>query len=417
MAAKFFIMELIKNKYTVQGLDLVKIANDFGSPVYVYDAELIKSQYEKLVSSFPGVDLRLKYAMKALSNVSIVKYIKSLGAGLDAVSIQEATIGLSVGYDPKEIMFTPSGVDFSEIEEAIALGLTINIDNIAILEQFGNKYGSTLPVCLRLNPHIMAGGNNKISTGHIDSKFGISILQSRHLLRVLETYKIHVNGVHMHTGSDILDAEVFLKGAEILFDFARNFDTIEFLDFGSGFKVPYREGDIKVDLQDLGGKISKAFSEFQEEYGKPVQLWFEPGKFLVSEAGVLLVKTNVVKTTPATVFVGVDSGMNHLIRPMMYDAYHDIINISNTNGTKRVYTIVGYICETDTFGWDRQLNEVKEGDILALKNAGAYGYQMSSNYNSRFRPPEVLLINGEAKLIRERENMESLLQGQIELDF
>ena len=279
MAAKFFIMELIKNKYSIQGLDLVKIANDFGSPVYVYDAELIKSQYEKLVSSFPGVDLRVKYAMKALSNVSIVKYIKSLGAGLDAVSIQEATIGLSVGYDPKEIMFTPSGVDFSEIEDAIALGLTINIDNIAILEQFGNKYGSTLPVCLRLNPHIMAGGNNKISTGHIDSKFGISILQSRHLLRVLETYKIHVNGVHMHTGSDILDAEVFLKGAEILFDFARNFDTIEFLDFGSGFKVPYREGDIKVDLQDLGGKISKAFSEFQKEYGKPVQFGLNPGNF------------------------------------------------------------------------------------------------------------------------------------------
>jgi diaminopimelate decarboxylase len=410
-------MELKNSKYTIQGLDLVKIANDFGSPVYVYDAEMIKHQYEILVNSFPGVDLRLKYAMKALSNISIIKYIKSLGVGLDAVSIQEANLGLSVGYDPKEIMFTPSGVDFSEIEEAIALGLTINIDNIAILEEFGNKYGSNLPVCLRLNPHIMAGGNNKISTGHIDSKFGISILQSRHLLRVIDTYRIHVNGIHMHTGSDILDAEVFLKGAEILFDFARNFKTIDFLDFGSGFKVPYRERDLKVDLQDLGGKISKAFKEFQKEYGKPVQLWFEPGKFLVSEAGVLLVKTNIVKTTPATVFVGVNSGMNHLIRPMMYDAYHDIINISNTNGTKRVYTIVGYICETDTFGWDRQLNEVKEGDILALRNAGAYGYQMASNYNSRFRPPEVLVINGEAKLIRERENMESLLRGQIELDI
>lgn len=410
-------MELKNSKYTIQGLDLVKITKEFGSPVYVYDAEKIKSQYERLVSSFPGVDLRIKYAMKALSNISIVKYLKSLGAGLDAVSIQEAQLGLQVGYEPKEIMFTPSGVDFSEIEEAIALGLTINIDNIAILEQFGNKYGSRLPVCLRLNPHIMAGGNHKISTGHIDSKFGISILQSRHLLRVIETCKIHVNGIHMHTGSDILDAEVFLKGADILFDFAKNLDTIEFLDFGSGFKVPYREGDIKVDLQDLGGKISKAFTEFQKEYGKPVQLWFEPGKYLVSEAGLLLVKTNVVKTTPATVFVGVDSGMNHLIRPMMYDAYHDIINISNTNGTKRVYTIVGYICETDTFGWDRQLHEVKEGDILAIKNAGAYGYQMSSNYNSRFRPPEVLVINGEAKLIRERENMESILRGQIELDY
>ena len=410
-------MELKNSKYTIQGLSLTKIVAEFGTPVYVYDAGKIKSQYEHIVSSFPGVDLHIKYAMKALSNISIIKYLKSLGAGLDAVSIQEANIGLRAGFEAKEIIFTPSCVDFAEIEEAIALGLTINIDNITILEQFGHKYGSKIPVCLRLNPHIMAGGNNKISTGHIDSKFGISILQSRHLLRVIETYNIHINGVHMHTGSDILDAEVFLKGAEILFDFAKNFDTIEFLDFGSGFKVPYREGDIKVDLQDLGGKISQAFNEFQKEYGKPVQLWFEPGKYLVSEAGVLLVKTNIVKTTPATVFLGVDSGMNHLIRPMMYDAYHDILNISNTSGTKRVYTIVGYICETDTFGWDRQLYEVKEGDILAIKNAGAYGYSMSSNYNSRFRPPEVLIINGEAKLIRERETMDYLLNGQKELDF
>lgn len=410
-------MELKKKKYTVQGVDLLKIAKKFGSPVYVYDVEKIKKQHEHLMSSFSNVDIKLKYAMKALSNISILKYMRSLGTGLDAVSIQEVELGIKAGFTPKEIMYTPSGVDFSEIEEAIDLGVTINIDNIAILEQFGNKYGSKIPVCLRLNPHIMAGGNTKISTGHIDSKFGISILQSRHLLRVINTYKIHVNGVHMHTGSDILDAEVFIKGADILFDFAKNFDTIEFIDFGSGFKVPYREGDYKVDLEDLGKKISVAFNEFQSEYGKPVQLWFEPGKYLVSEAGYLLVTANVVKTTPATVFVGVDSGMNHLIRPMMYDAYHDIVNISNTSGTKRVYTIVGYICETDTFGWDRQLNEVKAGDILAIKNAGAYGYSMSSNYNSRFRPPEVLIINGKAKLIRERENLETLLRGQVELDF
>lgn len=410
-------MELKNNRYSIQGLDLHKVADEFGTPLYIYDADKIKSQYEKIISSFSGVDVRLKYAMKALSNISIVKYIKSLGAGLDAVSIQEVQISLRAGYKPDEIMFTPSCVDFAEIDEAIGLGVVVNIDNIAILEQFGNKYGNNVPICLRLNPHIMAGGNHKISTGHIDSKFGISILQNRHLLRVIETYKIHVNGVHMHTGSDILDAEVFLKGAEILFEFANNFETIEFIDFGSGFKVPYREGDIKVDLQDLGAKISTAFKTFQKEYGKPVQLWFEPGKYLVSEAGVLIVKTNVVKTTPATVFVGVDSGMNHLIRPMMYDAYHDIINISNTSGTRRVYTIVGYICETDTFGWDRQLSEVKEGDLLAIKNAGAYGYSMSSNYNSRFRPPEVLIINGEAKLIRERETMDNILVGQKELDF
>ncbi len=410
-------MELKKNKYSIQGVPVTAIAGEFGTPVYVYDAAKIKSQYERLAGAFPGVKLKLKYAMKALGNISIVKYLRSLGAGLDAVSIQEVQIGLRAGYDPKEIIYTPSCVDFAEIEEAINLGVTINIDNIAILEQFGHKYGASLPVCLRLNPHIMAGGNHKISTGHIDSKFGISILQKRHLLRVIDTYNIQVNGLHMHTGSDILDAEVFLKGAEVLFDFAREFPTIEFLDFGSGFKVPYREGDIKVDIEALGKKISAAFKQFEQDYGRPVELWFEPGKFLVSEAGVLLVKANVVKTTPATVFVGVNSGMNHLIRPMLYDAYHDIVNVSNTNGTRRVYTVVGYICETDTFGWDRQLSEVHEGDILAIRNAGAYGYSMASNYNARLRPPEVLVYEGKPHLIRERETLDDLLRGQHEMDF
>ncbi len=410
-------MELKKNKYSIQGVPVTAIAGEFGTPVYVYDAAKIKSQYERLAGAFPGVKLKLKYAMKALGNISIVKYLRSLGAGLDAVSIQEVQIGLRAGYDPKEIIYTPSCVDFAEIEEAINLGVTINIDNIAILEQFGHKYGASLPVCLRLNPHIMAGGNHKISTGHIDSKFGISILQKRHLLRVIDTYNIQVNGLHMHTGSDILDAEVFLKGAEVLFDFARDFPTIEFLDFGSGFKVPYREGDIKVDIEALGKKISAAFKQFEQDYGRPVELWFEPGKFLVSEAGVLLVKANVVKTTPATVFVGVNSGMNHLIRPMLYDAYHDIVNVSNTNGTRRVYTVVGYICETDTFGWDRQLSEVHEGDILAIRNAGAYGYSMASNYNARLRPPEVLVYEGKPHLIRERETLDDLLRGQHEMDF
>lgn len=410
-------MELRNNKFSIQGVPVTTIAEEFGTPVYVYDASKLKSQYERLAGAFPGVKLKLKYAMKALSNISIVKYLRTLGAGLDAVSIQELHIGLRAGYDPREIIYTPSCVDFGEIEEAIKLGVIINIDNIAILEQFGHKYGDSLPVCLRLNPHIMAGGNHKISTGHIDSKFGISILQRRHLLRVIDTYKIQVNGLHMHTGSDILDAEVFLKGAEVLFDFARDLPAIDFLDFGSGFKVPYREGDIKVDIEALGKKISAAFMQFEQDYGRPVELWFEPGKFLVSEAGILLVKANVVKTTPATVFVGVNSGMNHLIRPMLYDAYHDIVNVSNTNGIRRVYTVVGYICETDTFGWDRQLCEVHEGDILAIRNAGAYGFSMASNYNARLRPPEVLVYEGRPRLIRQRETLDDLLRGQHVIDF
>ena len=410
-------MDLKNKTYAIQGINLTELAQEFGTPLYIYDAERIKYQYEQLIAAFPGVDLKIKYAMKALNNISILKYIRTLGCGLDCVSIQEVKLGLKAGFEPGEIMFTPSSVAYEEIEEAIAIGVTLNIDNISILEQFGDKYGASKPVCIRLNPHIMAGGNNKISTGHIDSKFGISILQLRHLKRVIDTYNLDINGLHMHTGSDILDAEVFLKGAEILFDFAKEFDNIKFIEFGSGFKVPYREGDIRVDIQDLGKKITAAFKVFREEYGHNVELWFEPGKYLVSEAGLLLVKANVVKTTPATVFVGVNSGMNHLIRPMMYDAYHDIVNISNTSGTQRVYTIVGYICETDTFGWDRQLSEVSVGDLLVIKNAGAYGLSMANNYNSRFRPAEVLIINGEAKLIREQETLDDLLHGQIEIDL
>ena len=417
MKLRLEIMELKNNKYSAQGLNFLEVAETFGTPLYVYDTEKIKSQYNKLINAFPSTNIKLKYAAKALTNISILKYIRSLGAGLDAVSIQEVELGMKAGFTPEEIMYTPNGVSFDEIKEGVDIGVMLNIDNISILEQFGNEYKDTVPVCIRLNPHLMAGGNHKISTGHIDSKFGISILQTRHLLRVIDTYNINVVGVHMHTGSDILDADVFLNGAKLLFDLARELKSITFIDFGSGFKVAYHESDVQIDIVDLGKKISGAFNVFCKEYGRDLQLWFEPGKYLVSDAGTLLVKTNVVKTTPATVFAGVDSGLNHLIRPMMYDAYHDIVNISNTGGTKRVYTIVGYICETDTFGWDRKLNEISENDILAIKNAGAYGYSMSSNYNSRFRPAEVLLINGEAKLIRTRETMEDITRNQVEVDI
>ncbi len=263
----------------------------------------------------------------------------------------------------------------------------------------------------------MAGGNSKISTGHIDSKFGISIFQLRHLERVIHRNNINVIGLHMHSGSDILDAEVFLRFSEVLFEAAMDFPNLKFIDFGSGFKVAYREGDVTTDLQELGVKLSKAFKDFGKNYGRDLEIWFEPGKYIVSEAGYFLIKTNVIKTTPASVFVGVESGLNHMIRPMMYDSYHDMVNISNINGTQRIYTIVGYICETDTFGVDRKLSEVHEGDIIAVRNAGAYGFMMASNYNSRLRPAEVLIIDGKAKLIRKRETLEDIYKNQVEIEI
>ena len=411
------MMQLVNGKYQIDGVDVLQIATDFGTPVYVYSAETMKRQYKRLSSAFPGVKLHLHYACKALSNINVLKYMKQLGAGLDAVSIQEVDLGLHAGFAPNEILYTPNGVGMDEIDQAIAKGVKINIDNISILEQFGAKYGASVPVCIRVNPHIMAGGNAKISTGHIDSKFGISYYQLRHVLRVVNLYGVQVEGLHMHTGSDILDAEVFIRGAELLFDAAQDFKDLKYMDFGSGFKVAYKSADVTTDIEDIGVKIAERFKAFCQQYGRELELWFEPGKFLVSESGYFLVKTNVVKQTTSTMFAGVDSGLNHLIRPMLYDAYHNITNVSNPEGIERIYAVVGYICETDTFGWDRKLNEVKEGDILAFHNAGAYGFSMASNYNSRFRPAEVFIVNGQAHLIRRRETFEDLLQTQIDLNL
>ncbi|WP_121666638.1 diaminopimelate decarboxylase [Mesonia aquimarina] len=397
--------------------DLLKIAEDFGSPVYVYDSEKIASQYKRLTGAFKQVKkLKVNYAVKALSNINILKLLKNLGSGLDTVSIQEIKLGLEAGVPAEKIIYTPNGVSLEELEMAVKLGVQINIDNLSILEQFGTKFPKT-PVCIRINPHVMAGGNTNISVGHIDSKFGISIHQMPHLLRIVENTGMHINGIHMHTGSDILDVEVFLYASEILFDAAKNFKELEFIDFGSGFKVPYHENDISTDVEEFGKKLSKRFNQFCKTYGKELTLAFEPGKFLVSEAGYFLVKVNSVKQTTSTVFAQVDSGFNHFIRPMFYGTQHEIVNISHPTKHKRFYSVVGYICETDTFANNKPIAEISEGDILAFKNAGAYCFSMASNYNARFKPAEILWYNNEAKLIRKRETFEDLLHNQVSVDL
>ena len=405
-----------EDNYPILKNDLQSAVKEFGSPLYVYDTETIKRQYERLRKTFSGIRLKIKYACKANTNLEIMKYLRSLGAGLDVVSIEEALLGIKAGYKPSDILFTPNCISFNEIKEAVELGVEINIDNISILEQFGHEYGNSVPCCIRINPNIAAGGNSHIQTGHIDSKFGISIHQLRHIERIVATCDMKINGLHIHTGSEILDSSVFIRMAELMFEAARSFSNLEFIDFGSGFKVAYKEGDYVTDIEEFSKEFTDLFKSFCKSYGKDLELWFEPGKFLVSEAGVLLVKVNTVKQTMATVFVGVDSGQNHLIRPMFYDAYHHIINLSNPSGKQRIYTIVGYICETDTFGWDRKLNEVREGDVLAILNAGAYGYTMSNNYNSRLRPAEVLFTEGNAKLIRRRETIDDLIRTQMDIE-
>lgn len=409
-------MELTNGTYTIQNIPVQEIANEFGTPLFVYDANKISSQIKSLKTAFSEVNLRIKYAAKALTNISILKLIRKNGAGVDVVSLQEAHIALLAGFSKNEIMFTPNCVSFEEIVEGVNMGLAINIDNLTMLQKFGERFKSTHPCCIRLNPHIMAGGNYKISTGHSNSKFGISIYQLPQIMEIVSQYGMKVNGLHIHTGSEFTEADIFLKMSEILFSVARDFRDLQFIDFGSGFKVAYKEGDMVTNVYDLGLKLSKVFNDFCESYGRKLELWIEPGKYIVSEAGYLLVNANVIKSTPSVTFVGVNSGLNHLIRPMMYEAYHDIVNLSNPKGDHKLYTVVGYICETDTLGADRKLNEVREGDLMAIKNCGAYSYSMASNYNSRLRPAEVLVINGKAKLIRKHEEMSDLLRGQVEID-
>ncbi len=374
-------MQLIDGRYLIQGVDLLSLGDQYGLPLFVYDGATITRQYEKLRDSFDVDKLTINYACKALSNISILRLLRRLGAGVDTVSIGEIKLCLAAGFLPQHIVFTPSAVSIAEYEEAMQLGVRINIDNLETLSYFGEHHPRQ-KICIRINPHILAGGNKKISVGHIDSKFGISIHQLPQALEIVQQHEIHIEGVHMHTGSDILDVQVFLRATDILFEAARNFDQLAYIDFGSGFKVKYRPNDVETDIELFGAEMSRKFKQFCADAGRDLELMFEPGKYLVSESGYFLARTNVVKRTPSNVFAGLDTGFNHLIRPMFYDSYHAIENISNPAGKSKIYSVVGYICETDTFAWNRPIAEISPGDVLLFKNAGAYSFMMASNYNS-----------------------------------
>ena len=392
---------------------LTAIAAEFGSPVYVYDANCITHQYQKLTAAFAQTDTKFFYACKALTNISVLKHIKSIGCNVDCSSINEVKLALLAGFEPQNVLYTSNGIHFSEIEEVQGLGVNINIDSLSNLEKFAIKYGHTYPVGIRLRPNIMAGGNLKISTGHDKSKFGIPVDQMDKILELVKKHDLYIQNLHIHTGSDIKDVDVFVKGIEVLFDIIPHFKELRSVDLGGGFKVPYQDGDGETDMILLAKKVKECFDNHPNPNGMPLQVWFEPGKFLVSAAGYLITEVNVMKENGSTVLAGINSGFNHLIRPMFYDAYHKIENISNPDGEKKAYTVVGNICETDTFATDRNIAEIREGDLLVFYNAGAYGFEMSSNFNSRYKPAEVMVKDGKAELIRKRDEFNDLITNQI----
>ena len=392
----------------------IDLAQKYGTPLYVYDSKKIIDTYKRFVSAFDVKNLKVHYACKALSNLSILRLFKEMGSGLDCVSEHEVALCLRAGFSPEDIIFTPNGVSLEEYDRMAKLKTKITIDNIHVLEYFGIHHPN-YPVYIRVNPHLMAGGNDKISVGHIDSKFGISIHQLPHILRLVKSLKINVEGVHIHTGSDIIDFDIFLRVADLIFSIVDQFPSISSINFGSGFKVKYRENDMDTNIDQFGHLFSTRFNEYCKRSKKELTLRFEPGKFMVSNAGFFISRVNLIKQTTSCTFVAIDSGFNHFIRPMLYDAYHEIENISNPKGKKKLYSVVGNICETDTFGNDRLTSEVRMGDFLLFKNAGAYCFEMSSNYNSRPRPAEVLIHKGKSYLIRERENFDDLLTRQKEV--
>lgn len=393
---------------------LQQIARQFGTPVYVYHAERIKEQYNKLLAAFDGVDTKFFYAAKALTNINVLKYILSIGCNIDCSSVNEVKLALKAGFEPQNILYTSNNIAFEEIEEAKNIGVHINIDSISNLIKFGKKFGHSYPVGVRLRPNIMAGGNLKISTGHANSKFGVPLESIHEVLDVIQQNNLNIRALHIHTGSEIKDVEVFAKGIDVLLGLTPHFPELEVLDLGGGFKVPYMPGEDGTDIPLLGRKVKEEFDQYEKENNRHFQVWFEPGKYIVSEAGYFITTVNVIKNAGNKIFAGVDSGLNHFIRPMFYGAYHEIENISNLSGVKRDYNIVGNICETDTFAEDRQLPEIHEGDHLVFRNAGAYGFEMSSHYNSRFKPAEVMVKDGKTYLIRKRDELEDLLKGQIE---
>ena len=394
---------------------LKEAALKFGTPIYLYDLKIIENQFDKLNKGLSVLEnYKIHFAAKSLSNISILKFIKKMGAGLDAVSIEEVMIGLKCGFNKDEILYTPNGVSFEEIKQVFKLGVKINLDSIESVKDFVNEFGNQ-SITVRINPGIYAGGNDNVSVGHSESKFGIPEERIDELLDMEKKGKVKITGLHIHTGSDITNNNQFKEGIMKIFSIARDFRNIESIDLGGGIKIPYFKDDTSTNLNDYVKEVSKELKKFESEFNKKLKLIFEPGKFLVSDCGFFITKVNYIKSTKTKDFLQVDSGFNHLLRPTLYGSHHEIINLSNPAGKKKEYDVVGYICEKDTFAEKRKISETSTGDLICFKNVGAYGFNMSSNYNSRLKPAEVCVYNNKILKIREAQSLKDLLIGQIDI--
>lgn len=414
-------MEIRKGKVTFEGITAESLIKEYGSPLYVYEAKTIRDRAERLTKAINFKNKMIKYACKANTNIEIMKILKEYDTGVDAVSPGEIFAALTAGYRPEDILFTVTNPSWDEIQYAIDRKVLVNLDSLSVLSRFGREFPG-YEVCVRINPDVGAGHHSHVITGGPESKFGISYRDVQRIKEISSKYGLKIKGIHQHIGSGILEPEMFIKAMDVLLKVALEFEDLEFVDFGGGIGVPYKKEDTPLNIEELGKRITNRFQRFCSEYGKEVQLMIEPGRFFVAESGFLLATVQSVKQEERHLFIGVDTGFNHLIRPAMYGSYHEIYNGSNSDGTIKEQVIAGNICESgDTFTRDengivdRPLPEFREGDIVCIANAGAYGYSMASQYNSRPRPAEVLIENRESRLIRKRDTIEEIFRNNLNI--
>lgn len=397
------------------GLDrdlLLRAAEEYGTPLFVYDADLMLQRYRELHEFITWPHLLIMYAMKANYNVGLLNILRRDGAALDTVSPAEVLLATRLGFPVDRLLYTANNITDEEVRQVQRTGVLMNIGSLSRLEKFGREFPGS-DVCIRFNPDVVDGEHDKVKTGGDLTKFGILLQDADRVARLAEQYDLTVVGLHEHTGSGLTMTDSVYQSMKNIMRIAtpERFPDLRFLDFGGGFKVPYHPEEKRIDYVAMGAEITRLFREFCTRYGRYIELRFEPGKYIVAECGVLLVEVNTLKNNNERRIAGCNSGFPQLIRPIMYDAYHHIRNLSNPSGPLGVFDICGNICETgDRFAEQRELPDVREGDVLAIENAGAYCYSMGGVYNLRPMPAEVVVEGGEPRLARRALTNEQLVE-------
>lgn len=394
-----------------------ELIKKYGSPLYVYDERILRKSCREMHNLLPKKNLRVNYSAKANSNIEILKIVRDEDIDVDAMSPGEIYVQKLAGYNADRIFYIGNNVSKEEMQYAINEKVLVSVDSLAQLESFGqiNPGGD---VAVRFNPGIGTGHHQKVVTAGKKTKFGVQKDFIPQVKAILEKYNLNLVGIDQHIGSLFLEPDAYIKGVESLLEIATQFSGLKFIDMGGGFGVPYHEGECRLDLKELSEKLNAVLDEFLKAYdNKDVIFKIEPGRYIPAECGVLLGEVYSVKENYGTTYVGTDLGFNVLMRPVLYDSYHaiTIIKSNKSENGKEVATIVGNICESgDIIANEREMRKVSEGDIVAVGNAGAYGFSMSSNYNCRLKPAEVLIDkDGNDRLIRRRDTIEDLIRNFV----